>query len=372
MKILLAFDSFKGSLTAVEACAAAAEAVARVWPDATIVSLPLADGGEGTTEALCRYMGATWRSCPAHDALMRPVEARYAVSADGLTALMDMAATAGLTLLAPEERQPLLTTTYGVGEMLRAAIDGGARRVWMGIGGSATNDGGVGLLAALGLRLLDADGRPLPPVGANLTAIGRLDRSRMVALGDVALEVICDVTNPLFGPDGAACVYAPQKGATPDEVRRLDRGLRHLASLCPADPMTAGAGAAGGLGYAMLTLGARLRRGAEVVLDAAGLDAHLCGADLVLTGEGAIDRQTLSGKLPWAVMQRARAAGVPCVALAGRVAHRELLTEAGFADVRSINTAPALPLAEAMRPLTARACLREAVRAWLEGYCPHG
>lgn len=363
MKIILAFDSFKGSMTAEEACHAAAEGVRQALPEAEVVELPLADGGEGTTEALCRYHGAVWQSCMAHDALMRLLQARYAVSADGQTAIMDMAATAGLTLLAPEERHPLLTTTFGVGEMLCHALDRGCRRVLMGIGGSATCDGGMGLLAALGMRFLDSHGRPLDPVGGSLEATDSIDDSRMRRLEGIAMEVICDVTNPLYGPDGAAYVYAPQKGATPEEVERLDRGLRHLARLCPVDATTPGSGAAGGLGYALLLLGSTLRKGAEVVLEAARLRHHLRHADLVITGEGKIDRQTLSGKLPFAVLQMAHQEGVPVMALAGLVEHRDALIAAGFCDVRSINPEPLSPkaLADAMQSDHAKAHLRQAV-----------
>ena len=369
MKIIAAFDSFKGSLTAEEAVKAVGEGIQDVRPDAEVVCLPLADGGEGTTRALMRYGRWTVAECAAHDPLMRPVKTTYAVSDDRKTAIIETAEAAGLTLLSPEERHPTLTTTYGVGEMISDAAKHGCRRIIVGLGGSATCDAGMGMLAALGVRFLDARQRPLEPVGASLASICSIDWSGQEVLCDAEIIAACDVDNPLFGPDGAAFVFAPQKGATPDEVALLDDGLRHFAAV--QDRLTNEAteakslGAAGGLAFGLALIGATMRSGAELMLDAASIDLHLAQADLTLTGEGSIDRQTLCGKLPFAVMSRAKAHGVPTIALAGRVADHHLLVNAGFADVLSINP-PKISLEEAMRKETAVANLKRAASALLK------
>lgn len=368
MKVILAFDSFKGSLTAEEAVTAAKEGILEARPDAEVVALPLADGGEGTAAALACFMDAEWTTCVVHDPLMRKAEAAYAVCKDGKTAIMEMAAAAGLTLLSEEERSPMKTTTYGVGEMMADAIRRGCTHILIGIGGSATNDGGMGMLSALGVRFLDARGERLKPIGGNMTKIAAIDWPEMTDLSQITIDVVCDVQNPLYGIDGAAYVYAPQKGANSEEVELLDRGLRNLACLCRHHQQaecvvedSPGAGAAGGLGYTLLLLGAKLRRGVDVVLDAADIDRHLHGADLVMTGEGKIDRQTLNGKLPFGVMRRAKAANVPVIALAGLVEDETALLQSGFSAVLSINP-PGICCHDAMNATTARHNLRQTAR----------
>ena len=335
VKVVLAFDSFKGSMTAPQAVSAAAEGVLEACPEAEVVSLPMADGGEGTAEILCHYMKANSLTCSAHDPLMRPIEAQYAISADSQTAIMDMATAAGLTLLSTAERNPMVTTTFGFGEMIRDAVARGCGHILIGIGGSSTCDCGMGMLAALGVVFRDKGGNLLEPIGRNLTDVASIEWGGLLDLEHVALDVMCDVENPLYGENGTAMVYARQKGATDADIAALERGLRHFASLCDLDPDTPGSGAAGGLGYALLLLGARLHKGAELVMRAARLDEHLRGADLILTGEGKIDSQTLNGKLPYAVMLSAGRASVPCVALCGKV--DDGFAYAGFKGVYSIN-----------------------------------
>ena len=372
MKIVAAFDSFKGSLSAQDIVTIVGKAVRTTLPNATITELPLADGGEGTTEALAHYLNASWQICNAHDALMRPITTKYAISSNGTTAIMDMASAAGLTLLSSEERNPMLTTTFGVGEMLKDAISKGCKHILLGIGGSATNDAGIGMLAALGVKFYDNHKREVTPVGRNLQNISTIDRRYLLDLSNINIEVICDVTNPLYGPNGAAYVYARQKGANNTEIATLDKGLRHLSTLCSIFPNTPGAGAAGGLGYALLSLNAQLKNGAELVLNTANLAHHIADADLIITGEGKIDRQTLCGKLPLAVLQKAKQAKVPVVALAGCVEDNELLLVAGFQEVKSINDIciSSLPIPQLMQPTIATKNLCETIIQLLKIYTP--
>ena len=280
MKIVVAFDSFKGSLSAQDAVNTVSKAIKEVSPFANIVKLPLADGGEGTTEILAYYLNASWTKCKVHDALMRPIICKYAISKDGNTAIMDMASAAGLTLLSKEERNPMFTTTFGVGEMLCDAVGKGCKHILLGIGGSATNDAGIGMLTALGAKIYDNDRKEVIPIGENMQNISTIDRSNLLDLSAISIEVICDVTNPLYGPNGAAHVYAHQKGANDTEIVALDRGLRHLSTFFSISPNTCGSGAAGGLGYALLSLNAQLKVGAEVVFNAAKLSYHIADADL--------------------------------------------------------------------------------------------
>jgi glycerate kinase len=321
VRIVIAPDSFKGTLPADRAAAAVAEGVARVRPDVESVQRPLADGGEGTVAAALR---AGWRplavtvSGPAG----RPVEA--AVALDGDRAVVELATAAGLHQVDP--LAPTTATTRGVGELLAAALDAGARQVVLGIGGSATTDGGAGMLQALGVRLLDEAGRELGPGGAELARLDRVDVAGLdPRLAGVELLVASDVDNPLVGPRGAAAVFGPQKGATPDDVALLDAALRRYAAVLARDlgadvADLPGAGGAGGTAAgAVAALGARVVSGAALLCDLVGLDEALAGAALAVTGEGSVDEQTLSGKAPAEVARRARAAGVPCVAVAGAV-----------------------------------------------------
>ncbi|MCA0143781.1 glycerate kinase [Blastococcus sp. LR1] len=321
MRIVIAPDSFKGTLSADDAAAAIAAGIARVLPDADLVLRPVADGGEGTVAAALRA-GYEARDASVTGPDGRPVEATFAV--DGTTAVVELAAAAGLGLL--EEPAPMTATTRGVGELLLAALESGARRIVLGLGGSATTDGGAGMLQALGARLLDAAGDDIGPGGAGLATLVRIDLAGLdPRLPETRIVVATDVDNPLTGPSGAAAVFAPQKGAGPVEVALLDAALSRYASVLMHTvgawvERRQGAGAAGGTAAgAMAVLGAEVTSGAAMVCDLVGLDAALEGADLVLTGEGAFDAQTLRGKAPAKVAARARAAGVPCVVLAGAV-----------------------------------------------------
>lgn len=361
MKVVLAFDSFKGSLTAKQATDATAMGITDAFPTAEIVCLPMADGGEGTTETLVRHMGAEWTTCKIHDPLMRPLVTRYAIGANRRVAIMEMAAAAGLTLLQSNEQNPMKTTTFGVGEMLLDAVRAGIQHILIGIGGSATNDGGTGMLAALGAKFYINNHIIECPRGGDLIHLTSIDLSSLAAFHNVQIEVLCDVSNPLFGHNGAAYVYAPQKGATQDEIKLLDSGLRNLARLCKADPSIPGCGAAGGLGYAFCLLGAQLRKGVDVVLETAGLATHLHNADLVITGEGKIDSQTLNNKLPFGVMSIARTYNIPTIALAGCVDNHNLLVSAGFQNVIGINPSNS-PLSETMNPEVAAHRLRNTAK----------
>lgn len=356
MKIIVAPDSMKGCLSAPEVAAAIAEGVRRAAPQAEVVQIPVADGGEGFTAALARALCTIPVDCAAVDPLGRTIQTSYAITADQSTAIIDLATASGLTLLKPEERNPLKATTFGTGLMIADAISRRCRRVVLGIGGSATVDGGAGLLRALGFRFNSTD-------PARITVVD--DSAVPEAVRQTAFIVACDVDAPLCGPRGAAQVFGPQKGADAAMVAHLDRALARFAAVTAASgrpdvTYLPGAGAAGGVGGAMVAyLGARLHRGIDVVLDAARFDDRLRGADLVFTAEGKLDAQTLMGKAPAGVLHRCRAAGVPVVALAGAVNDREALLKAGFTAALSINPVE-LPLAEAMRPATAAANLATA------------
>ena len=319
MKVLFAIDSFKGSLGSVEAGQAAAEGVRRVFPDAVCVVKPLADGGEGTVEALCEGLGGTRRTVSVTGPVGRPVEATYGVIGD--LAIMEMAQAAGLTCIAESERNPLRTTTYGVGEMIADAVSRGCRRFIVGIGGSATNDGGAGMLQALGFRLLDASGDDIPRGGEGLASLARIERAgALPALADCRFRVACDVANPLCGPNGASAVFGPQKGATPDMVPILDAALARFAEVSNGAPGFPGAGAAGGLGFAFREfLGGALESGVKIVLDETRFDEAVRDADVVVTGEGRLDAQTVMGKAPIGVAQAAKRFGKKVIAFAGCV-----------------------------------------------------
>lgn len=360
IKIVSACDSFKGSLTSAEANLYVKCGVENVFPYAEVVTVTVGDGGEGTMDALLDATGASPVECEAHDALMRPVTAHYGVSADGTTAIVEMAKAAGLTMLSREERNPLDTTTYGVGDMIADAIGRGCRRFVVGLGGSATNDGGAGMLAALGFRFTDAAGNIIAvPVGADLDRIAAVTPPATGKLPDgLTFLLACDVTSPFVGPDGAAHVFAPQKGASPDVVERLENGMRSLAKVYAAASGinvsdAAGAGAAGGLaGGFMAMLGAKVRSGIDLVLDLAGFDSKIAGADLVITGEGRLDSQTAMGKAPWGIMRRAAAAGVPTVAIGGAVAAPDEIVAAGFLAAVPVVQGP-VSLDEAMQAAVA-------------------
>lgn len=367
-KIIVASDSFKGSLSSAEVAAAVAEGVRDVCPECKVVCLEVGDGGEGTSGALMRALGGSAVSCETHDPLMRPILAEYGISADGRTAIIDMAAASGLTLLLTEERNPLLTTTFGTGEMIADALRSGCSRVIVGLGGSATNDGGTGMLAALGIRFLDSRGAALPGTGESLEKIVSADCSGAPpGLADAEFIAACDVENPLCGPHGAAYVYAPQKGADAAATAALDRGLRNFGEIAETAYghgilEAEGAGAAGGAGAGMMAyLHARMVPGAELLLDALDFDRLVADADLVITGEGRMDEQTLMGKLPLRVLRRAAAHGVPVIALAGSVS---VTDNPGFAAIAAVSP-DGCPLEIAMQAAVASSNIRKATAVLL-------
>jgi glycerate kinase len=355
MKIVVAPQEFKGSLSAVQAARAMAEGLRRALPEAALELVPMADGGPGTVEAVVTAAAdGRQMTAAAHDSLGRPVEAVWGIIDDD-TAVIEMAAASGLTLLTEHERDPRIASTYGTGDLVRAALDAGCRRIIVGIGGSATNDGGAGMAQALGARLLDDAGQNLSPGGAALARLGRIDVSGLdPRLGQCQVLAATDVFNRLCGPEGASLLYGPQKGATPEVAQELDAALRHYAQVIERDLGVgvldlAGAGAAGGLGAGLVAfLRAELVLGAQLVAEAVALRQKLEGADLALTGEGRLDAQTGFGKAPLEVARLAKACGLPVIAIAGSLAEdcRPTLGEA-FDAVVAI-TPRAMSVEEAM------------------------
>ena len=325
-RYLCAPDSFKESLTAMEAARAMAQGIENADHDAEVRCLPMADGGEGTARALVDATGGSMRAVPVHDPLGRPVEGHFGLLADGTTAVVETAEASGLALLEAKERNPLIASSYGTGELMLAAVRSGAKRIIVGLGGSATNDAGAGLLQALGVRLLDKNGNDLAHGGAALANLTTIDISTMdPALKNVAITAACDVTNPLTGPTGASAVFGPQKGASKDDVATLDAALAHFAQVIDSQLGVAvndvpGAGAAGGIGAALKGfLNAEFRPGIAIVIEQSGLDAAAQGADVVFTGEGSIDFQTKFGKTPAGVAETAKRHGKPVIAVAGHI-----------------------------------------------------
>jgi len=324
MKIVIAPQGFKGSLTALQIARAIEKGVKAVMPDAETVLVPAADGGDGTLQALVDSSRGTIETATVSDPLGRPIEATWGAMGDGETAVIEMAGASGLALLSLDELDPLNTTTYGTGELITAALDAGYRRFIVGIGGSATNDCGAGLAQALGISLRDADNNELDRGGAALAEIDHVDMSKFdERLRGVEVTVACDVNNPLCGDDGASAVFGPQKGATKENIKQLDAALSRFADVVEHDLGVSvrtrpGAGAAGGLGAGLMAfLDARLAAGVDIVLDAVGLNATLEGADLVITGEGQIDHSTIFNKTPVGVAERAKKRGIPVIAIAG-------------------------------------------------------
>lgn len=327
MKLIFAPDSFKGSLTAMESCDILERVAMRHFPGAQTVAIPVADGGEGTVDALLRAMGGTRMRMQVTGPLFEPETAEWGMLGDGETAVMEMAQASGLPYVPASQRDPRRTTTLGTGEMMAEAIRRGARKILIGIGGSATNDGGIGLLQALGAVFTDAAGKAVPPVGGELARVEKADFSGLMpGLSQVQITVICDVTNPLLGENGATYIYGPQKGATPAIRDELEAGMTHYAQVIERElgreiASFPGAGAAGGLGAALGgVLGATLRSGIDAVLDAVDFDAKLEGVDLAVTGEGRIDGQSVRfGKVPVGVAKRCAARGIPTVAIVGGI-----------------------------------------------------
>lgn len=326
MKIIIAPDSFKGSLNSSQIASCISRGVQRSLPGAEILELPVSDGGEGLVDSLIAATGGSFFKDKVKGPLKDPVEAGWGVLGDGTTAVIEMAAASGLPLVPEDSRNPFFTTTYGTGELIKKALDKGCKKIIIGIGGSATNDGGSGMAKALGARLLDREGREIGCGGRELLELEKIDVSRLdPRFKETEVLVACDVTNPLTGSNGASRVYAPQKGATEDMVKELDKALKNFARVIKKDlnvdvEDVPGAGAAGGLGGGLMAfIGGKLLSGIDVVLETVELEEKLKDCDMVITGEGKLDKQSLSGKVPVGVAKKARSKGVPVIAIAGSI-----------------------------------------------------
>ena len=377
-KIVVASDSFKGSLTSLEVAAGAEQGIHEVFPECEVVKVNVADGGEGTMDALRSTLGGQWATVAAADPLGRPRNVWYVVLSDGRTAVIEMSAASGLPLLEPQERNPMLTSTFGTGEMIVDALSRGCRRFLVGIGGSATNDAGMGMLEALGFRFIDKDGKVLPGRGESMSEVVDIDMSHVSPeVKESEFIIACDVDSPFCGPRGAAYVFSPQKGADPQMVAELDAGMVHLAEVIVRTTgkdirNIPGAGAAGGLGGGFLAfLNSRLERGIEMVLDAIAFDDIIRGSDLVITGEGRVDSQTLTGKTPFGIMKRAQKQNIRTVAIGGSVKLGDDDDVSGFDSIWPV-TPEGMPLEEAMKAETASANVRETVKKIMLEYKTEG
>jgi glycerate 2-kinase len=344
MKFLLAPDSFKESMSAKKAALAMEKGIRAVFPDAECVIVPMADGGEGTVESLVSMTNGEMVKVEVIGPLGVKVQAEYGLLGEGQTAVIEMASASGLELIKLEDRNPLVTTTFGTGELIKDALDKGVSRILIGIGGSATNDGGAGMLQALGVSFKDKYGQELPFGGGALNQLASIDVSGLdKRIENVHIDVACDVTNPLTGENGASAIFGPQKGATPDVVKLLDENLAHYAEVIKQElgkdiAHTEGAGAAGGLGTGLMAfLNAHLKKGVDLVIEYTGLEDRMIGADYVFTGEGSIDGQTLFGKTPFGVASIAKKYSIPVIAFAGRIGKGvEPLYEHGFTSIVGI------------------------------------
>ncbi len=366
-KAVLAIDSFKGCLTSAEAEAAAAEGVHAALPECEVIRIPVADGGEGMLDVLIAATHGKSISVQAHGPLMELREARYGISGDGQTAFIEMAAISGLPLVAPEKRNPMQTTTFGTGELIRDALQRGCRHFIIGLGGSATNDAGLGMLRALGFRFPDKTGNVSGYGGQMMGKVDSIDTSSVhPLLSGCTFTAACDVRNPFYGTNGAAYVFAPQKGADAAMIEALDAGMRHLAAVifrttgkdissCP------GAGAAGGMGGSLSAfLNAELKPGIQLLLEMQNFAEQIKDADLIITGEGKSDRQTVMGKVPYGILTEARKQHIPVVLIAGGIEDTDILTRAGFHGIFSITPSPVV-LEQAMQPEFARMNIRRTV-----------
>lgn len=356
MKIVAAPNAFKGSLTATDAAQAMEAGIRKVLPDAEVLQVPVADGGDGLVDVAIEALGGEKRSLEVKGPRNSPLVADFCYVESKNLVTVEMALASGLALLPEDLQDPTLTTTYGTGELIKAGLELGVKEIHVGIGGSATTDGGIGMAQALGVRFLDQDGKELPGIGASLAAIDKIDLSGLdPRIQKTTIKAVCDVDNPLYGPQGAAVVYGPQKGATPEQVEELDNGLKNLAVVIRKDlgkdvASLPGGGAAGGLGAGLFAfLNAELCKGIDLIFDLVSLPEKLTGADLVLTGEGQIDFQTVFGKAPGGVGAAAKAQGIPCIAIAGSVG-RDLgeLHDIGITAVFSLCPGP-MTLEESMR-----------------------
>ncbi|MCE0495968.1 glycerate kinase [Vibrio salinus] len=328
MRIVIAPDSYKESLTAMEVANAIEKGITEIIPSAQCIKVPMADGGEGTVQAIIDATHGEINETKVRDPLGRSVTALWGISGDKTTAIIEMAAASGIHLVSEEERNPLLTSSYGTGELIKAALDKGVKHIILGIGGSATNDAGCGMLQALGGRLLNREGNSILPGGSAISELSDIDLTAMdPRLEEVTLDVACDVDNPLCGPEGASAVFGPQKGATPEMISRLDDNLRHFSDVVKrttgADILNIpGSGAAGGLGGCLVGLcGATLKAGVDIIIEAVSLEKAMDGADLVITGEGRIDSQSIHGKTPVGVAKAAKKYHLPVIGIAGALSY---------------------------------------------------
>lgn len=366
-KVVLAMDSFKGCLTSEEANEAAASGIASVCPACQCICFPVADGGEGFLRIWLTDCGGDLISLQAHNPCMELIRTHYGISGDRKTALIEMALVSGLPLISPEKRNPMQTTSYGTGELIKDALDRGCRQFIIGIGGSATNDAGTGMLQALGFRFFDKEGKELSTGGKIMAQVARIDTNNAhPALQESHFTIACDVNNPFNGPQGAACIFARQKGADNEMIRTLDTGMHSIAKVfhqTTGKEITSipGAGAAGGIGGAFLAfLNATLQPGSRLLLDQLRFSEKITGADLVITGEGQTDRQTLMGKIPSAILSEASQQQIPVILITGNITDMELLQQAGFAGIFSI-TPGILSPEQAMQPEVAKKNIQQTV-----------
>lgn len=362
MKIVIAIDSFKGSVSAVKAAESVAEGIKKVIPDAKTFLFPVADGGEGTTDAVLAASNGKRVKETVRNPLFEEIEAEYAILDDG-TAVIETAAASGITLIEKNKRNPLISSSYGTGQLIASAIQKGSKKIIFGLGGSATNDGGIGLGAALGIKFLDKNGNELSPIAKELINIEKIDTCSInPLLKDVKFEIACDVTNPLCGENGASFIFGPQKGASPDDVNTLDKGLRHFAKKiydsCGRDFTDySGAGAAGGISVPLLAFAkTEIHSGIELILNACKIDEKIKDCDLVITGEGRVDNQTAFGKVPAGVAKHAKAFKKPVVALTGSIGKGyETVYDCGIDAVFSVQSGP-MTLEESLEKAPALLC----------------
>ena len=356
MKVVIAIDSFKGSLTSTEAGQAIADGILEQFPQSQIELIPIADGGEGMLTVMLNTIGGKIQHLTAHNPCMEIIQTSYGISEDGTTAFIEMANISGLPLIRKEQQNPMKTTTYGTGEIIHDALEKGCTRFIIGIGGSATNDAGIGMLQALGFEFLDKGHQPLGFGGEILTKIVSTNSTKVhPKVKNAHFIVACDVQNPFYGPNGAAAIYARQKGADNAMIEELDRGMQSFAQVIQKDTgkdisLVPGSGAAGGMGGGMLAfLNAELRSGADLALDLCLFNSKIEDADLIITGEGRMDRQSLMGKIPGKILKAGKQKGIPVIAFAGSISDKETLESAGFKGIFA--TKPdSMPLEEAMKP----------------------
>ena len=360
MKIVLAIDSFKGCLTSEEVEQTVAQCLSAKSANILIDSIPIADGGEGALSALMQHTQAIYQTVEVHNPCMKKIQASYGISSDGRKAFIEMAGASGLTLISEDERNPMKTSTFGTGELIADALNKGCTEFIIGIGGSATNDAGTGMLQALGYRFIDKKGQALGSGGEILSKINYIDEStKHPLLKNAHFIVACDVRNPFYGPEGAAHIFAPQKGANRTMVDELDNGLQHFSKVILRHTgkdisSIPGSGAAGGMGGGMLAfLPAVLKSGSEIILGQCNFDERTEGANLIITGEGKMDKQTLMGKIPYHILQTGLNKGIPVIALSGKAENKEELMNAGFKAIHTI-TPGSMPLTEAMKPEVAQ------------------